>query len=58
MMNWKECAGKRSWLNSRHYPDICLKGLRKLTKNSVQIGGVPVKIQTEHLRNKPQALPP
>jgi hypothetical protein len=39
---------------SRHYPDICLKGLRKIRK-TVRISGVPSEIRTEHLPNTSQA---
>jgi hypothetical protein len=35
-MNWKGCGRKRSWPNLRYYPDICLEGLRKKTKNLSQ----------------------
>jgi hypothetical protein len=37
MMEWKGYARKRSCPNLRHYPDICLGGLRKKPKTSVRI---------------------
>jgi hypothetical protein len=40
MMNWKGCGKKWSWPNLRHYPAICLEGLRKTTKNFVRIAGL------------------
>jgi hypothetical protein len=30
MMNWKGFGRQRSWPNFRYYPDIRLKGLRKI----------------------------
>jgi hypothetical protein len=36
---------------SRYYPDICLEGLKKTTKTSLQIADVPAEIQTEDLPN-------
>jgi hypothetical protein len=35
-MNWKGCGRKRSWLNLRYYPGICVEGLRKTMKNLSQ----------------------
>lgn len=32
-MNWNGLERKRSWHNLRHYPDLCLEGLRDNTKN-------------------------
>jgi hypothetical protein len=32
IVNWKGCGGKRSWLNLRYSPGICLLGLKKSTK--------------------------
>jgi hypothetical protein len=32
-MNWKGYGRKRWWLNLRYCPGICVKGLRKTTKN-------------------------
>jgi hypothetical protein len=32
-MERKECARRRSQHNSRHYPGICLEGLRQITKD-------------------------
>jgi hypothetical protein len=42
MMNWKGCGRKQLWPNLRHYPNICLQGLRKTTKTSVKIAGLQV----------------
>jgi hypothetical protein len=33
---------------SRYYPGICLDGLRKTTKKSFRIGGVPAEIRCSH----------
>jgi hypothetical protein len=30
-MNWKRCVRKRSWLNLRYSPGICLEELRAKT---------------------------
>jgi hypothetical protein len=32
MMNWEGCGRKRSCTDLRHYPGICVEGLRKTTK--------------------------
>jgi hypothetical protein len=32
-MNLKGCERKRLWSNVSHYPDICMEGLRKITKD-------------------------
>jgi hypothetical protein len=37
---------------SRYYPGICLEGLRKTTKTSVRIAGVPSEVQTKSLSIK------
>jgi hypothetical protein len=37
MVNWKGCEMKQSLPNLRYYPNICLKELRKTTKNFSQI---------------------
>jgi hypothetical protein len=45
IINWKGYGRKRSWRNLRHYPGICLEGLRKTTKN-LRIAGLQAKIWT------------
>jgi hypothetical protein len=36
LINLKGYGRKQSWPNSRHYPGICVEGLRKATKNLSQ----------------------
>jgi hypothetical protein len=40
-MNWKGCERKRTWLISRHYPDISSEGLMKSTKHISQYSRCP-----------------
>jgi hypothetical protein len=49
-MNWKRCGRKWSWPNLRYYPDICLEGLRKTTRN-LRIAGLQAEISTQILPN-------
>jgi hypothetical protein len=36
VVNWKGCGRKQPWPSLRHCPDICVKRLRKTTKNLSQ----------------------
>jgi hypothetical protein len=47
----KGCGRKCSWLNFRHYPRICLQGLRKGTKTSAKVGGLQAKTWSRDLQN-------
>lgn len=38
----------------RHYPRMCLEGLRKPRETSVKIADIPVEIQAKNLPNKSQ----
>jgi hypothetical protein len=58
MMNWKGCGRERSWRNFRYCPDICLKGLRKITKTWVRIVGVLAEIWTRNLPTMKQLCQP
>jgi hypothetical protein len=44
-MMWKEAAVA----NLRYYLGVCLEGLRKITKPSVRIAGVPAEMSSKHL---------
>jgi hypothetical protein len=48
---------KRSWPKVRYYPGTCLEQLRKTTKISARIVGVPVEIRIGYLPNKSQKKP-
>jgi hypothetical protein len=48
-MNWMGFGRKRSWHESKYYPDIYLERLRKSRKTSVVIADVPAEIRIEHL---------
>jgi hypothetical protein len=39
--NWEGCGRKWSWPNSRHYPGICLEGLRKTTETLTEDSRFP-----------------
>jgi hypothetical protein len=47
IMKWKAYWKKRSWPVLKHYPGICLDGLRKHRYSS----GVPPEIRSGHLKN-------
>jgi hypothetical protein len=52
IMNRKGCGRKKLWPNLRHYPRICLEGLRKTTDLSQNT--VLPKMGTGHLQNTSQ----
>jgi hypothetical protein len=39
------------WPSMQYFTSICLEGLRKATKRSVEMVSVPVQIQTGHFQN-------
>jgi hypothetical protein len=43
MVSQKGFGRNWSWPNSRIYPGICLKGIKKSTKTFIRIDGVPYK---------------
>jgi hypothetical protein len=40
-MNRKGCGRKQSWINLRHYPAICLEGLRTIVETLNQVSQRP-----------------
>jgi hypothetical protein len=44
MTDWKECRRKRLWPNLRLCPDICVEGLKKITKTLSHEAGLKAEI--------------
>jgi hypothetical protein len=54
-MNWKGFGRKQSWSNSRHCPNICLEGLRKIASKP-QDFGITAEVCIGYLPNMSDAL--
>jgi hypothetical protein len=49
IMNWTARGRRQSWPNLRHYPGICLGGLRKITINLNRYSRCPASFGPRHL---------
>jgi hypothetical protein len=55
MVKCKGCGRKRPWPNFKLYPNICLVGLRKITKNLRMLFG-PIEFRTLYIQYGSQKL--